>query len=109
MVRHIGRPDRAEKDSVEFLELVEPAGRNVGASADVALGAPVEVLKFEGKALDRRKLLQNLDAGRNDLVTDAVAGNRRDPVRLQAGTLDCALIASATEDPTSAVFALPFM
>src|SRR5687768_4947965 len=109
MVRHVGRPDRAEEDGVEFFELLKAAGRNVGAGADVALRAPVEVLHFEGKAVDRRNLPENLDAIRNDFVADPVAGDRRDAVRLQAVTLDCARMASAMEDPTSAVLALPFM
>src|SRR5687768_12727157 len=107
MVGHLGRADRAEEDGVELLQLLEPARRNVGAGFLETLRAPVEIPELDAEVAGQ--LLQHFDAGRNDLVADPVAGDRRDAVGLQAAILLWFLIASATAAPTSAVPALPFM
>src|SRR4051812_27548149 len=88
VVRHVGRADRAEQDGVELLQLVEPAVRDVGAFLLVALRAPVEGSGVEGKAFLGSERLQDFQSRWNDFVTDTVARNGGDAVRLQAAFLD---------------------
>src|SRR5688500_2261112 len=107
MVGHVGRAHCAEEDGVEAFELLQAACGNVSAGLLVALRRPIEILELQAKAV--LQFPQDLDPRGNDLVADPVAGDRRDAVRLQAATLDCARTASATAAPTCEVLALPFM
>src|SRR5438045_3133964 len=76
VIGHVRRAHRAEEDGIERLQALESPVRYVLAGLLEALRAPVEVLELEPETV--RRALQHLDARRDYLVADAIAGNRGD-------------------------------
>ena len=81
VVGHVGRADRAEIDRVMVLDLREAVRRHHDAGRAIEVRAPVERIEGEfDPAVALGEGVQDLDAGRNDLLADPVAGNDRDPI-----------------------------
>ena len=80
MVGHLLAADRSEEDGVELAQLLEPALGDVMAMLQVVVGAPGKALYLEAEIGARCDRLEHLQAGRDDLDADAVAGDGRDAV-----------------------------
>ena len=72
---HVGMADGAEVDGVELPELVDAAGGQRFAGLQVALAAPVEVLRFVGELFELADGGQDLEGFGGHFGTGAVAGN----------------------------------
>ena len=81
MVGHVGGADGAEIKRIEVAQLVVAAGRHHDAVLLVIVRAPVEVGHVELEAAVARGAgLEHLEAGRDHLRPDTVAGNGGDLV-----------------------------
>ena len=81
MIGHVGRADGAEIDRIVVLDLLAAVVRHHAAGLAIKVRAPVERVEGEFEcALALGERLQDLEAGRNDLVADPIAGNDRDSI-----------------------------
>ena len=72
VIGHARVANRAEKDRLELLELIEPVRIHHPALAAVELAAPRELLHLQDL---RRRALDDLECRGNDLLTDTVTRN----------------------------------
>ena len=81
MIGHLRRADRAEIDRVMILDVLAAVRRHHQAGLAIIIGAPIELVEAPfHPALALGDRFQDLEAGRNDLLADAVARNDRDPI-----------------------------
>src|ERR1700722_9511609 len=81
VIGHLRRADRAEIDRVMALDLLAAVRRHHEAGLAISVRAPIELIEAPFQpAVALGDRLQDLEAGRNDLLADAVAGNDRDPI-----------------------------
>ena len=81
MIGHVRRADRPEIDRVRAPDLIEAIGRHHQTRGPIMVRSPVEPIEgpFEPTlALSQR--LEDLEAGGNDLLADAIAGNDGNPI-----------------------------
>src|SRR5690606_15589659 len=85
VIRYIRRPDGTEEDGIDIADRREAILRHHEPMLMIVVRAPVErpYIKLEA-AIARCERIENLEAGRDDLLADAVARNGRDSIRLHA-------------------------
>src|SRR5579883_1295358 len=97
MIRHgVGPADRAEENRIRGSDPLLPIIRHHFAVADIMIAArEIVPLLDDRKAVQRRRPLENADAFRNDLLTDAVTGNDGDAIGPIVGFRSSHLIESS--------------